>query len=294
MSAGEPIASVRAPGHRLWAARAFLAPVVALGFGDARGFQLALERGAPVAGGRAPHRLVLLPRDATRLRIRPARHGGALGGLLGGRYLSPERAPRELALWLALHRRGLPLPTPVAAIASRSAGLWSCHFATVERERARDGLAWLAADPAPATLRRGALAFARALRRLHDAGVVHGDLHLRNLLFEGTEDRDDDGELVCLFVDLDHAKVHGRTDAAVPPRARLAELARLMRSIEKHGLADRVDARLRARIVVAYCAGDRALRRDLLAARGGERWRLARHRIAWRATRALRAAGLRA
>lgn len=296
MSNGEPIASVRGPGHRLWAVRPFLAPVVALGFGDARGFRLALERGSPVEGGRAPHRLVTLPRDAIRLRIRPARHGGVLGGLLGpllaGRFLSPERAPRELALWLALDQRGIPLPTPVAAIASRSAGLWSCHFATVERDHARDGLAWLAADPAPGTLRRGALAFARALRRLHDAGVVHGDLHLRNLLFESKQGPADDGEMLCLFVDLDHAKVYGATGSSVPPWARLAELARLARSIEKHGLADRIDVRLRARVVAAYCGGDRALRQALLASRERERWRLARHRIAWRATRALRPTGL--
>ncbi|MBK7948686.1 MAG: hypothetical protein IPK00_08055 [Deltaproteobacteria bacterium] len=278
MSDREAIATVRKPGHRLWVARELEAVVEALGFGDALTFRAALADGRLVEGGRAPHRLLALPGRVERLRVRPARRGGVFGGLLGGRYLSPERAPRELALWLSLRRRGVPLPTPVAAIASRRGGLWSCHFAALEREGARDGRAWLAAAPSPRALRLAALAFARALRRLHDAGVVHGDLNLRNLLIEGEGDA-----LACLFVDLDHA----RARAVVSPRDRLAELARLARSLEKLGLADRVDARLRARVVVAYCGSDRTLRRALLASQGREQRRLARHRIAWRAARIL-------
>lgn len=278
MSDGDAIATIRTAGHRLWVVREFETAIEALGFGDAHAFRTALAGARLVEGGRAPHRLLALPEGSERLRLRPARHGGVLGGLLGGRFLSPERAPRELGLWLSLRRQGVALPTPVAAIASRRGGLWSCHFAALEREAARDGRAWLVAAPPPPMLRRGALAFARALRRLHDAGVVHGDLNLRNLLIEGEGDA-----LACLFVDLDHARVQD----VVSPRDRLAELARLARSLEKQGLADRVDARLRARVVVAYCGNDRALRRALLASQGREQRRLTRHRIAWRAARVL-------
>lgn len=277
MSEGDAIVTVHAQGHRLWAAREFLTATEALGFGEARAFHAALASGRTVEGGRASHRLLPLPGSDERLRLRPARHGGVLGRLLGGRFLSPERAPRELALWIALRRRGVPLPTPVAAIATRHTGFWQCHFAAIERAQAQDGLAWLASNPGPDALRRGTVAFARSLRRLHDAGVLHGDLNLRNLLIEGEGDA-----LACLFVDLDHARM--RDDLS--PSDRLAELARLARSIEKLGLADRVDARLRARVVATYCGGDRALRRALLASRGREQRRLARHRIAWRASRA--------
>ncbi|MFO0689260.1 MAG: lipopolysaccharide kinase InaA family protein [Myxococcota bacterium] len=292
MSGDTGFATIEAPGHRLFVADEHRAAVEALGFDEPGTCRAALARGRPIAGGRGPHRLLALPGSDALLRLRPARHGGVFGAWLGDRFRSPERARRELAIWLALRRRGVDLPTPVAAIATRDAVFWRCHFAVLERSGARDGLAWLEADPDPATLRRGAVAFARALRRLHDAGVVHGDLHLRNLLFErvgadAAGGETDGGALACLFVDLDRA----RTLDAVPPRERLAELARLARSLEKHGLAPRVDARLRARVVVAYCAGDPSLRRALLEGRGPERRRLARHRLAWRAGRLL--AGMR-
>lgn len=282
MSASERIVRIRRPNHRLAVVAEFHDRLVASGFDEPERLDALLEEAPTVAGGRGPHRRIALAGSDEALRIRPARHGGLLGGWLADRYASPDRIERELALWVELRERGLPLPTPVAAIATCRRGFWRCRLATLERSSARDGLAWLASQPDPTALRRVALAFARSLRALHDAGVVHGDLHLRNLLVE------QDGDAFrCLFVDLDRTRRH----ASVSPADRLAELARLARSLEKRAVAARVDRRLRARVLAAYCGPDRDLRHALraLLRRGvtRERLRLAAHRFAWRAERIL-------
>lgn len=280
MSASERITRILRPSHRLSVAASFRDALVASGFDDAERFRALLESAPSIAGGRSPQRRIALPESDAVLRLRPARHGGLFGGFLADRYLSPAGIERELALWVELRERGLPLPPPVAAVASRQRGFWRCHLAALECTRAPDGLAWLASGPGPERLARVATAFARSLRALHDAGIVHGDLHLRNLLVE------EDGEAVrCLFVDLDRARRH----PAVSPARRLAELARLSRSLEKLHLADRVDRRLRARVIAAYCDADlalwRAMRRARRRSRARERLRLAGHRLAWRAGR---------
>ena len=80
------------------------------------------------------------------------------------------------------------------------------------------------------------------------------------------------------MIDLDRAR------AGAPPSAarRMRELMRLVRALHKRGLAEQVGARGCAAALSAYCGGDRALRRALLAHLPHERRRLARHAWAYR------------
>jgi tRNA A-37 threonylcarbamoyl transferase component Bud32 len=135
---------------------------------------------------------------------------------------------------------------------------------------AHDAARWLRDAP---TARPAIESAARAIRRFHDAGGWHADLHAGNLLV-----RDRDGALDVLVIDLDRARVQDRVDA----RARMAQLMRLYRSLVKRGLVDRIGARGCAAFLHAYVAGDRALRGALLARLPAERRKLARHSLLYR------------
>lgn len=243
----------------------------------AEGFDAALQSARVRPGGRGPQRLVDLPGSAAPLRLREARRGGALGGLLASRFLSPRRVGRELALWLALRGRGAPLPVAVAALSRRRGLLWECYLGTLDRGESLDGLAWLRESPSQSELQAVASALGTALRRFHDAGGLHGDLNLRNVLVESGPEG-----VRCLLIDLGSARL--ARDATA--QQRLRDWLRLERSLEKRGFGRILDRRLRARALAAYCAGDRKLREALLAAHPGGRRHLLRHRLAWRIERA--------
>ena len=93
----------------------------------------------------------------------------------------------------------------------------------------------------------------RAVRRLHDAGVPHPDLHPKNLLLAP------DGRVLVL--DLDKARP---ASGLLDEETRLANLVRLGRAVEKHRLKG---LRLAGRDVLAFLhgyAGSRAAGRAWL------------------------------
>jgi hypothetical protein len=234
---------------------------------------LAGHLGAASGGhGRVRTAVVALP-GGERLQLRPVRHGGLLGPLWGPWLLGPGRPLRELHVHATLRARGAPVPRPILVVARRRGPLWSAVFGSLHERDTRDGAALLDAAPTPARLGAAIESAARAVRRFHDAGGRHADLHVGNLLF-----REQDGCSEALVIDLDKA------DAGTPPdgRRRLRELMRLYRSLVKRGADAEVGARGCARFLRAYCAGDRALRRSLLAGLPCERRRLARHVRSWR------------
>ena len=274
---------IRSPAYRLAANPECLELLTNARLCDAAGFDTGLRSARERPAGRGPQRIVDLPGADSPLRLRERRRGGALGGLLANRFPSPRRVERELTLWLGLHVRGAPLPLPVGAFSRRRGLLWESHLGALDRSASQDGLAWLGSSPARRVREQVASAFGDALRRLHDAGALHGDLNLRNVLIEsgpnGTR---------CLFVDLASA----RAIVDPTPRERISDALRLERSLAKRDLLEVLDPRLRARALAAYCRGDRRLRAALLAAwPDGER-QLFRHRLAWRLAR-LRARGAR-
>jgi len=144
---------------------------------------------------------------------------------------------------------------------------------TVNLEKAMSVFEWLSAENHSfASLQTVALALARSIRAFHDAGGVHGDLHLGNLLIDDSGD-----QTQCWLVDLDHSTLKDDPTAS----DRMRDLMRLWRSIEKADDLVSLDPRIRACFFAAYCGPDRQLRRALIARFDTEKRRLIRHRIAW-------------
>jgi len=270
--AAEPLRALRRGGRFVLASDALLREVLRLGLLERNGLARLLARAEPGPPGRTRTALVALA-GGGGLHLRPARHGGLLAGLWGERRLGVGRAVRELFVAARLRAAGAPIARPGFVAAERRFGLWRGAVATWHEPRTRDAAAFLASAPAPARVVRAAAAAGRALRRFHDAGGRHGDLHAGNLLLRETEARAE-----ALLVDLDRAR-HGPPPAAA---ARLAEMLRLHRSLVKRGLAARVGRRAQAAFLSAYTGADRPLRRALLQRLPRERRRLALHRLGWR------------
>jgi tRNA A-37 threonylcarbamoyl transferase component Bud32 len=222
--------------------------------------------------GRAATALLELPEGGPAVVVRRVRHGGWLGSLLGTALLGVERPLAELRVCAALRERAAPVPEPAFVLARRRLGpVWNAAVATVAEADARDALAFLAQAPPPAGRIRAARAAGRAVRRFHDAGGSHRDLHVKNLLLRETTEG-----VGCIVIDLDRARLLRSVSAAV----RMRELMRLHRSLVKRGLLERVGARGLAAFFGAYVGRDRALRAALRARLPRERARLALH--AWR------------
>lgn len=190
---------------------------------------LPLERwGRPVPdhGLRGRGAVHVLATDAGELVAKRVGRGGLLGRWLPDRYLDGLRGFREALLAERLVAAGVATPPRVVVRSVRVGGLHRWETASARLPAARDLQAVLEQEPAdgrPAlALRVGAF-----LRRLHDAGLAHRDLQVKNLLLSA--------EGRPWILDLDGCRlVPGGLDG---PRA-LASLARFGRSLVKRGLLE--------------------------------------------------------
>jgi hypothetical protein len=201
--------------------------------------------------------------------------GGLLRGLAGGLFPGAGRFLRELDAAEALHRAGAPVPEPLGLVVHAvGAGAARGWFLAREAEGAEDLRSVLLRLPPGDRARRDALrAAGRAVRALHDAGGLHADLHVKNLLVVpgGT----------VLVADLDGARVlRGGLDRG--QRAR--QILRLDRSLVKLAFrtGSAVPATDRRRLVRAYLGADRVPREESLRWRRRQRAELARHRLGWK------------
>lgn len=202
--------------------------------------------------------------------VRAVTRGGAFGPWLGRAFGDPRRPLDEFAVTRRLAAAGAPVPQALLAGAWRRGIAWNGIVVTRLEDGALDGERYLRDGPAPAQLARAAANAGAAVRRFHDAGGRHPDLHVKNLLF-----RDRDGAYDVVVIDLDRA----RCGAPPAARERMRELMRLHRSLRKRGLLDRVGGRGCVRFFHAYVGGDRALRAALLARLPAERRRSALHAL---------------
>jgi len=154
--------------------------------------------------------------------VRKYWRGGAVRHLFKDRYLLENRPLRELRLHCYIYDKGLSVPKPLGVCWERS-GIWfRGAIATVEVDAA-NLLAYLrsGASGAEETLRNcGAL-----IRRMHDLGVFHADLQVRNILV---------GAERPFLIDFDRARVSG----SLGSWSRARNLLRLRRSFQKCGLPE--------------------------------------------------------
>jgi 3-deoxy-D-manno-octulosonic acid kinase len=231
---------------------------------------------AEASGPRGRGRTAVVPLEgrSERLHLRPVQHGGALAGLWGDRLLGPGRPSAELRTNARLRARGAPVPRPVLVAARRRRGpFWRAALATLHEENSVDGVAFLAGTPQPERLLRACAAAGSAVRALHEAGGQHRDLHVKNVLL-----REEGSEMRALLIDLDRARLLPE----LGPRARMAEIMRLYRSLVKRGLEAPVGREGCQAFFSAYTAGDAALGAALLTHLPRERRRLALHRLGHR------------
>lgn len=231
----------------------------------------ALPRAA--RAGRAP--LSRLDSPLGSVLVREYRKGGLLRHVRGRRFLGPWRPFVELSLARRLLAARVPVVEAVGAVVLRGWTGWRGFLLTLEVPGGLDLEAYLY-DPAahPEWPLRDALAEAgRTVRALHDAGVAHGDLHPKNLLL-------DPSAAAVRALDLDRS---GAFDAPLDDDARVRNLTRLARSVEKHRLRGMPVGRREAlRFLRAYGGGAEPGDRWLAVVRASVRRGLWLHRAWWR------------
>jgi 3-deoxy-D-manno-octulosonic acid kinase len=191
--------------------------------------------------------------------VRHYRRGGMFEHLLRDGYLGRERFFREVRVTEEARARGVAT-VEVLAVRSQRVAPWvyRADLVTREIEGARDLQAYLESVAggerawAREDRNRTVTRVAGLVRRMHDAGLHHADLNLKNVLVRG-----EGQDLECFVIDLDKARM---LDEPVGHRGRLENLLRLYRSLEKRGFA-RATVTLRdmVRFAGVYSAGDRTL-----------------------------------
>jgi hypothetical protein len=169
---------------------------------------------------------------AGRWLVRRLTHGGLLAPLTRDRFLRVGR-PRPFNELLLSHRfreLGIATPRVVAAAVYPSGPIYRGEVAREYVADALDLAACLFADGLDADRRHEALAAAgRLLRSLFDAGVVHRDLNLRNVLVKWS-----DGAAAAQILDIEKCRV--RPTLAEGPRRRMIErFRRSARRFEQRG-----------------------------------------------------------
>jgi tRNA A-37 threonylcarbamoyl transferase component Bud32 len=184
------------------------------------------------------------------LIVRQYAHGGLLGPLGGVAFLGRRRMLEELCVAIHAWRRQVPTSIPVAVRTERLAGpLCTGFFVSEAIPGAVNLLEFLetaaaAGRPDPEARKRLADALASAIASMHDAGIVHGDLNLKNLLVRVSVDRPE-----AFVVDFDRA----RLVPGVSLRQRMANLTRLDRSVTKWAVSRKlVSAADRLRVARSY------------------------------------------
>jgi tRNA A-37 threonylcarbamoyl transferase component Bud32 len=210
-----------------------------------------------------------LPSPEGPVVVRETLKGGLLRVVRGRRFHGPWRPLRELVLHRRLKAVGVPVVEGVGCAILTGAFGWRGFLLTREVADATDLEAWLhGRGPDEARGREVLREAGRAVRRLHDAGVAHADLHPKNLLVaEGTR---------VLLLDLDKAR---EFEGVLEDGERLSNLVRLGRAIEKQRLKGlRTGRRDALRFLEGYAGSREAagawLERVQQRLRRGLRWRV--------------------
>ncbi len=239
---------------------------------------LGLKGEAPPSDGAAEGRgrYVRYPLGEDRRGIlKHYRHGGMTAGLFGDLFFGFRRPFREFLLSQRARKAGIPTSTLLAARVQAVFKLfYRGDVLLLEIPSALDAGA-LMKNPPPAGRERNRMlrAAAVAVRRMHDGGLLHADLNLKNLLLQPGE-----GEPAAYVVDLDLSSFRrGPLETA----ERAGNLLRLGRSFLKAG-GDRLQASIPRRFLAAYTAGERPLRRRLRAQLRTYPLAYHLHRLGWR------------
>jgi tRNA A-37 threonylcarbamoyl transferase component Bud32 len=214
------------------------------------------EKSGSVYRGRAAMKRISLGADGPPCGlVRHYRRGGLIQKLMRDYYLGSERFRREVWVTEWARMNGVSSVNIIALRTERAfPGIYRADLMTREIENAMDLDAFLREPGGDGTgpwKKRAVSIVAALVRKMHDAGLYHADLNLKNILVRGERDT-----LESYVIDLDKARVI----RPLSNRKRLNNITRLYRSLEKFGFFGRaVSLRDLARFLKVYCRGDRKL-----------------------------------
>jgi len=194
--------------------------------------------GAQIGAGDSPFRgrerlcLLHLGSGETAL-VRRYRHGGFFRKFTGDIFFTwPPRPFRELAVTLEARRRGVPTVEALGAWVERVGGpFYRGWFITGELKGALDLWDALGGELFSASERKILLeAAARSVRRMHQMGVYHEDLNLKNIVVRREGDR-----IAGYIIDLDKAKLFSGEISAHRSGRNLGRLLRSVRKLDPEG-----------------------------------------------------------
>jgi len=177
--------------------------------------------------GRDRLRVLDLP-NGDSLLVRPYRHGGLFRALTGKFFVMwPPRPFRELSITEEARRRGIPTVEVYGACVERLWGpIYRGCLLTRQLQDACD--LWVALNSEMVRslgTKQIFRAVAASLRTLHQAGVYHRDLNLKNILVR----REPDG-IKSYVIDFDKARLFA---TSLPAWMAQKNLDRLLRSVRK-------------------------------------------------------------
>lgn len=183
--------------------------------------------------------------------VRKYWHGGLLRRLTGDLFFFGARPFQEVAITEGVQSAGVPTAEILAAIIDRGWGGWyRGYLITKYLPTATDLISYLDKEPQGARRQAVIEKAAEAVKRMHQRGIYHADLHLKNFLVEGKRPK-------VYLIDFDKSAVFPR----LKPSRRMKNLKRLDRSAEKlirHGLS--LTKRDKKTFCRTYTSGDREIR----------------------------------
>ncbi len=235
-------------------------------------------RKAPGIAGRAD--ALRLKSDGSRpsFLVKQYWRGGIFRGVMRQRLLGIRRFISELLLTEIAAAAGLNTARIAGLLLKRVDGIfWTATLVSEEIENAPD-LARLAAGEYPDMPRAARNAVLKAvageIRKMHDAGIFHADLHLKNILIQGNNDPPQ-----AFIIDFDRGDYFKQLSL----RNRLNNLMRLDRSAEKFNRKSRViSATDRLRMLKYYAGHDGEMYRQLRRGVRAFAFRRKTHRLWWR------------
>ena len=184
------------------------------------------KEGSPFHG-RGRLRFFHLDSGETAL-VRTYHHGGIFRHLTGDFFFTwPPRPFNEVAITAEVSRRGVPTLEVLGAWVEKVWGpFYRGWLVTRELEGARDLWAALQSEHYAGADGNPLLrAVAQSVRRMHDQGVCHRDLNLKNIMV-----RREGNQITSYIIDFDKAKLFSRQ---VPAGRAERNLRRLLQSVCK-------------------------------------------------------------